>query len=157
MHARTLSSWREIAFFACGRFRESVVTPGWDRTDWRKASWVLTAEKNLRVVNGCRLVALRREVLMNDMRRCGVKCQVRNNTAIAPCPLSELLSQVEMSEHHASEGIYSDITNDWRNTRIVMLKVTVRYLNRYHHISAPSYIPWTRTLSRKHHNGSQSQ
>jgi hypothetical protein len=62
MHG-TLSSWSEIAFFACGRFKERVVTPGWDGRDWRKASWVLTAEMNLRVVIGCcRLAALRREL-----------------------------------------------------------------------------------------------
>lgn len=32
MHG-TLSSWSEIAFFACGRFKERVVTPGWDGKD----------------------------------------------------------------------------------------------------------------------------
>ena len=67
MHG-TLSSWSEIAFFACGRFMERVVTPGWDCKDRRKAPWVLTDEMNLRVVIGYRLAALRRELLMSDIR-----------------------------------------------------------------------------------------
>jgi hypothetical protein len=61
-----------MAFLACGRFKVSVVMPGWDGKDWRNASWVLTEEMNLHVVTGCCLAALRRgvrSVLVSNMRR----------------------------------------------------------------------------------------